>query len=147
VSITARRTADTGYLLCDGAAVPRSTYATLFSVIGTDYGPGDGSTTFNVPDLVGRVPVGEDLAGARLTTFRFGTQSGGEDQHVLTVAEIPPHTHTYNLAAGAQAAPGSGAPSFAGGAGTWTTANQITGGGGAHNNMPPYLVLKYQIKV
>ena len=48
----------TGWLLCDGANVSRTTYADLFAVIGTTYGPGDGSTTFNVPDMSGRVPVG-----------------------------------------------------------------------------------------
>jgi microcystin-dependent protein len=50
-------TAPSGYLLCDGAAVSRTIYAALFTAIGTAYGAGDGSTTFNVPDLRGRVPV------------------------------------------------------------------------------------------
>jgi len=53
-------TAPSGYLLCDGSAVSRTTYADLFSVIGTTYGAGDGSTTFNLPHLKGTVPVGKD---------------------------------------------------------------------------------------
>jgi microcystin-dependent protein len=55
--------APSGYLLCDGSAVSRATYATLFGVVGTDYGVGDGATTFNVPDLRGRVAVGRDNMG------------------------------------------------------------------------------------
>src|SRR5690242_494962 len=51
--------APTGWLLCDGTAVSRATYATLFGVIGTTYGTGDGSTTFNLPDFRGRVPAGK----------------------------------------------------------------------------------------
>ena len=58
VSQTARATAPTGYLLCDGSAVSRTTYSSLFDAIGTVYGSGDGSTTFNIPNLKGRVPVG-----------------------------------------------------------------------------------------
>lgn len=55
--------APTGWLLCNGSAISRSVYSTLFSAIGTSYGAGDGSTTFNIPDLVGRVPVGLSSGG------------------------------------------------------------------------------------
>ena len=64
--------APSGWVLCDGAAISRTTYATLFANIGTNFGAGDGSTTFNVPDLRGRVIVGKDdmggAAAARVTT-------------------------------------------------------------------------------
>jgi microcystin-dependent protein len=56
-------TAPTGWLLCAGQAISRATYAGLFAVIGTAYGAGDGTTTFNVPDLRGRIPAGKDNMG------------------------------------------------------------------------------------
>ncbi len=79
-------TAPEGWLLCDGSAVSRSTYSALFDVIGTTYGAGDGSTTFNVPDLSGKVIIG--VSG----THALGT-NGGEETHTLLTAELPAHTH------------------------------------------------------
>ena len=79
-------TAPQGYLLCDGSAVDRSTYATLFGVIGTTYGEGDGSTTFNVPDLSGRVVIGASGSHALGTT-------GGSETVTLTADQLPVHTH------------------------------------------------------
>jgi len=76
-----------GYLLCDGSAVSRTDYADLFAAIGTTYGSGDGSTTFNVPDLSGRVVLGVSQSHALGTT-------GGEATHVLTEQELPAHSHT-----------------------------------------------------
>lgn len=76
--------APTGWLLCQGQAVSRTTYAQLFSVIGTTYGSGDGSTTFNLPDMRGRVAVGSDA--------NLGTISG-EKTHVQTANEIANHGH------------------------------------------------------
>lgn len=75
-----------GWLLCDGSAVSRSTYSDLFEVIGTTYGDGDGSTTFNVPDLSGRVVIGVSESHALGST-------GGEASHVLTSTELPAHVH------------------------------------------------------
>ena len=72
-------TAPTGWLMCDGSAVSRSTYAMLFSVIGTTYGEGDGSTTFNLPDLTGKVAVGSG------TDYALGS-SGGKDKVTLSAA-------------------------------------------------------------
>lgn len=80
-------TAPQGYLLCDGSAVSRTDYADLFTAIGTTYGAGDGSTTFNVPDLSGRVVIGVSQSHALGTT-------GGEAAHVLTEQELPTHSHT-----------------------------------------------------
>jgi microcystin-dependent protein len=78
------------FLKCDGAAVSRTTYATLFAAIGSAYGTGDGTTTFNVPNLKGRVPVGQDSGEA---SFNALGETGGEMRHVLTVAEMPSHNH------------------------------------------------------
>ena len=71
-------TVPTGYLLCDGQAVSRSTYADLFAVIGTSFGAGDGSTTFNVPNLKGRQVVGRDAAQAEFDTLG---ETGGAKTH------------------------------------------------------------------
>lgn len=90
VSAYAGATAPSGWLLCDGAAVSRATFAALFGVVGTNYGAGDGSTTFNVPNLKGRVPVGLD---AGQTEFDTLAESGGEKAHTLTAAEMPVHSH------------------------------------------------------
>ena len=93
-------TAPTGWLLCDGSAVSRTSYADLFSAIFTTYGSGDGSTTFNVPDLRGRFPLGKDNMGGTSANRVAAAQadvlggSGGEEMHTLTVPEIPPHSHT-----------------------------------------------------
>ena len=93
-----------GWFLCNGQAVKRATYPDLFTAIGTTYGAGDGSTTFNVPDLRDRTVVGQDNMGGAGTTNRI-TQWGsspstiggtfGEDAHRQTVAEMAPHTHSY----------------------------------------------------
>jgi microcystin-dependent protein len=95
-----------GFLLCDGSAVSRSTYSALFSAIGEAYGVGDGSTTFNLPDLRGRIPVGKDdmggAAASRLTSAGSGVDGstlgadGGAETHQLTEDEMPSHTHTQN---------------------------------------------------
>lgn len=80
-------TPPSGYLLCDGSAVSRTTYAALFAVIGTDWGPGDGSTTFNVPDLRGRVAVGAGT-GSGLTP-RSLADTGGSEGVTLTNYQTP----------------------------------------------------------
>lgn len=84
--------APSGYLMCDGSIVSRTTYATLFAVIGTAYGAGDGSTNFGLPDLRGRVPVGKSTAGSSFPTLG---QSGGEETHTLSVAELAYHGHGF----------------------------------------------------
>lgn len=76
-----------GYLLCDGSAVSRTTYAELFSVIGTEFGSGDGSTTFNVPNLTGRLAIGQ-------SNDHLFASSGGEETHALTTGEIASHLHS-----------------------------------------------------
>lgn len=82
-------TAPANWYICDGSAVSRATNASLFAAIGTTYGAGDGSTTFNLPDLRGRVPVGKNGGS-------FGTlgASGGAETIALAAANLPPHTHS-----------------------------------------------------
>lgn len=216
----------TGWLLCDGAAVSRTAYAALFAAVGTVYGAGDGSATFNLPNLKGRVSVGCNSAD---TSFDALGETGGAKTHTLAAAEMPSHTHaqnahshtighdhgavntgyvsndhthsmyfntggesghvhqacagTYNVGSGSgstykyftnnggtgpQTTGGSSGhthlvsgttggistnhvhsvdlPAFGGSSGAATAGNQNTGSGGAHNNMPPYLVLNYIIK-
>jgi microcystin-dependent protein len=93
-----------GWLICGGQAVSRTVYANLFALCGTTYGVGDGSTTFNVPDLRGTVPAGVDNMGGtpanRLTVGGSGISgvtlgaSGGTETHALDIAELAAHTHT-----------------------------------------------------
>jgi microcystin-dependent protein len=148
------------YAICDGAAVNRTTYATLFARIGTTYGVGNGSTTFNLPNLKGNVPVGRDSAQAEFDTLG---ETGGAKTHTLTSAEMPSHTHTqdahshntggYATAQGTFTGAGNSYQMVNQGAnqqnGTSSVAavNQSTGGGGAHNNLQPYIVMNYLIRI
>lgn len=129
--------APTGFLLCDGTAVSRTTYADLFAVTSTTYGVGDGSTTFNLPNLKGSVPVGRDSAQTEFDTLG---ETGGAKTHTLTEAEMPSHTHTA-LGQNVGGATVGGVASN----GTASTTG-ATGGDGAHNNLQPYIVLNYIIK-
>lgn len=86
-------TAPTGWQLCDGTAVSRTTYAALYAVIGTTYGSGDGSTTFNLPDLKGKVIVGRDSAQTEFDTL---AETGGAKTVTLSSTEIPSHTHSID---------------------------------------------------
>ena len=86
-----------GWLFCDGSAMSRTAYAALFAAIGTSYGAGDGSTTFNLPDLRDRLPIGarQSEAGVPKTNVTGTlTQKGGQATHTLITAELPAHTHT-----------------------------------------------------
>jgi microcystin-dependent protein len=129
--------------VCEGQAVSRSTYSNLFATIGIFYGSGDGSTTFNLPNLTGNVPVGYDAA---VGAFDAIGKTGGATTHTLTTAQIPAHTHNITYAqAGNTATTGSGNRSSIPGTGN-SSATTSTGGGGAHNNLQPYIVLRYIIK-
>ncbi len=138
IQMYAGSTLPKGWLLCDGTATNRTTYSALFAVIGTNYGTGDGSTTFNVPDLRGRVGVGKNSG-----TFGSLGATGGEETHTLTTPEIPSHTHSDVLGAGPASIAASGSGLFNVDARGNTGA---TGGGGAHNNLQPYQVVNYIIK-
>lgn len=142
-----------GYLGCDGSAVSRSTYATLFGIVGTSFGSGDGSTTFNLPDLRGRVPVGLGTGtGGGATAWTLGRSTGGETV-TLDTTQIPGHTHTYNSPPTARNITGPGAsgsdpqaPAVNGGPPYSPQDTGSTGGGQPHNNLQPSLGINYIIK-
>lgn len=145
-------TAPTGWLLSYGQAVSRTTYAGLFNVLGTTYGAGDGSTTFNLPDLRGNFPLGkDDMGGAsrnRVTATEADTlgDEGGAETHELTIAELPAHNHAP---VSGQFYTTVGASSFTGPGGVQYNVNSTTANTGSnvpHNNMPPYITCNYIIK-
>lgn len=136
-----------GWLLCAGQNVSRTTYATLFGLLGTYYGGGDGSTTFTLPDLRGRVVAGLDNMGGasanRLVNVIAGGTlgaAGGADIHTLSWNEMPPHTHDYALYGGS-----TGGGSSGGGKSNFNTTTSA-GSGWAHNNTQPTIALNYIIK-
>ncbi|WJR81878.1 tail fiber protein [Bradyrhizobium sp. NP1] len=92
-------TPNSSFAFPTGQAISRTTYAVLFAIIGTTYGPGDGSTTFNLPDKTGRVSAMKEASSTRLTSSYFGGNStslgatGGVESHTLTSAEMPSHNH------------------------------------------------------
>lgn len=124
VTAFAGSSAPSGWLLCYGQAVSRTSYASLFITIGTTYGSGDGSTTFNLPDLRGRVPAGVDNMGgsaaSRLTNTVLTASNtlgatGGTQTHTLTAAQsgIPAHTHPVSDPTHAHTVTGvNGVPAF-----------------------------------
>ena len=132
----------------------RSTYADLFSAIATTYGAGDGSTTFNLPDLRGRSVFGKDdmggtaanrvtSAGSSITGTTLGA-SGGAQNVTLTEAQIPAHTHTVSVQASQSPfSDTSGSYVLSGG----STTTSSTGGGQSHTNMPPTMIMNYIIKI
>jgi microcystin-dependent protein len=137
--------APTGYLICDGSAVSRATYAALFAVTGTTYGTGDGSTTFNLPDLRRRVPMGAGGTSVSGPANTLGA-TGGAETHTLSTAEMPAHTHTsaWYFASSASGG-GFASPAAFNAAGTAFNTSS-TGSGGAHTNVQPSIVLNYIIK-
>ena len=139
-------TAPTGWLLCDGSAVSRTTYDALYSVIGTTYGAGNGSTTFNVPDLRGRTVAGVDNMGGtaqnRITSGVSGITgttlgAAGGDQRLHA------HSHTMN-----NAQFNTASPFFAAGGnyGQNVTGTTSTSGAGNSQNVQPTMMLNYIIK-
>lgn len=94
VRIFAGNFAPRSWAFCEGQLLPISQYSALFSILGTTYG-GDGRTTFGLPDLRGRVPVGEGN-GPGLSDYRLGAK-GGRYQVTLTQSEMPSHDHSATL--------------------------------------------------
>lgn len=151
--------APSGWLLAYGQAVSRTTYADLFAVIGTTYGSGDGSTTFNLPDYRGRVAAGKDNMGGssalRLTSAGSGVDgstlgvTGGAQSHTLTVNQIPAHSHDVITRDGGGGLNGNrpvGSNLGATSGSNNTDAAASKGGGEAHNNVQPSIVQNYIIK-
>jgi microcystin-dependent protein len=152
-----------GWLLCDGAAVSRTTYSTLFGVIGTTFGSGDGSTTFNLPDYQNRAPFG---AGG---LYALGTTGGSKDAVVVSHSHTATSTststvtdpgHRHQVGTGNRDSVGSLLSTLVSGSGTNTslantgisvatstsTTVNSTGSSGTDANMPPYLAINFIIK-
>jgi len=166
---------NSSFALPFGQAISRTTYATLFALVGTTFGGGDGSTTFNLPDLRGRAVFGLDnmggsaasritVAGGNYDGTSLGN-TGGAQNHTLTTGEVPTgivtlnfsdpgHSHTLQ---GNQNAAGTNLINTTSSlAGTITTSTNTTGitasltdhaGGGAHTSMPPAMVLPFILRV
>lgn len=158
------------YLFCNGAAVSRSIYSTLFGIVGTTYGVGDESTTFNIPDLRGRVIAGLDIntggfanrlttgSAANINGQALGANNGnpgdtgrgtnGAQEHLLTAAQsgLPSHDHTIAMEqSNSQISTGSFSALRTGsGESTGTTGG--TDASSAHNNVQPTIILNYIIK-
>jgi microcystin-dependent protein len=142
--------APTGWLFCEGQEVLISSYTTLYNILTSNgtifsYGAntngsgGAGSTHFKIPNLKGRIPVGRDSSQ---TEFNEIGEVGGEKAVAISEAQMPGHVHQYGFGGGTsggayitQASPG----------GTFQSSTQV-GGGQAHNNLQPYIVLNYIIK-
>src|SRR5210317_1049718 len=153
-----------GFLECDGSAVSRTTYAALFAIVGTTYGTGDGSTTFNLPDLQDNVPVGKSnnkalaSTGGANTVTSTGNVGGSTANATLSTAQLASHSHPGANASGtiANNPLGGGYPessqAFSG-----NTGNTGSGSGHSHNMsanfsgdatsvLQPYLTIIYIIK-
>lgn len=134
-----------GYYVESGAALSRTSYSSLFAVIGTTYGAGDGSTTFNIPDSRGRVGVNRNPGDSS-----FGTlgQESGEKTHVLTISEMASHSHMQYVTA----LSGGGAVrndyASDGNGGVYDQGQQTAGAGGgqAHNIIQPSITKRQTIK-
>lgn len=128
----------TGWLKCDGRAISRTEYSALFNVIGTTYGTGDGSTTFNLPDMRNRFPVGAGDSYAL-------NAKGGANTVTLTADQMPSHRHggiyaRYSYSGGS----GVGLVGY-NGTGFVAQYTDYQGRGQAHENRPPYIGLNFLI--
>jgi len=160
----ATSSAPTNWLLCNGTAISRTTYATLFAIIGTTFGSGDGSTTFNVPDYRDRMPIG---AGSTYSP----NSNGGSASTTLSTVNLPSHTHAFttgamsansthshtydkvtsfnNAATGATPflyATSSQATSTVDLSHTHSGTTDATGSATAFTNLPPYIGIYFIIK-
>jgi microcystin-dependent protein len=153
--------APAGWNFCDGSILPINGNEVLFALIGTTYG-GNGTTNFALPDLRGRLPMGQG-AGPNLTPRTIG-QTGGQSTVQLTSASVPTHTHAFNVVGSAattlEATPGIGLAQPSGGAVRYVpptaagatvvqmAAGSITyaaGASQAHPNVMPCLAIQYMI--
>lgn len=146
--------APTGFLLCDASAVNRTTYADLFAVIGTTYGVGDGSTTFNLPDLRGRAVIMVDGAANRITAASTNGANadtlggaGGTETVTLAIANLPTALTVKVTDAGGAAQALQGVANSTTLGGDSNSAITIVGASGtAMSNTQPWIALEYIIK-
>lgn len=160
VSAYGGNNAPEGWLICDGSAVSRTTYRNLFSAIGINYGEGDGTTTFNLPNLKGKVIVGVD---SQDEDFDTTGKSGGEKTHQLVENELPRLTGSIamhsaadrtniNNVSGKFTSGLTNSGRYRNGGNDSTGANSVgiinwgIGNNGSHNNLQPYTVVNYIIK-
>ncbi|WP_430472712.1 phage tail protein [Thalassospira lucentensis] len=142
--------APSGYLLCDGAEILEAEYANLFSAIGSTYGVGQAPGSFKLPDLRGRAPIGAGQGDG--LTDRVIASADGAEVHQLTIDEMPSHSHDWDngyrtlvmtaLSGGVEGS-GQGQTAIA----PLTETGSSRGGDQPHNNMQPFLVVNYIIKV
>lgn len=143
VSLYAGLSTPEGWLVCSGQAISRVDYSDLFTAIGETYGSGDGMTTFNVPNFQARFPIGSNLQLPPGAT-------GGEIEHTLTIDEMPSHNHSRNPSGDTEFyLHGSGSnlgfsTVFVRQSGSASTTGN-KGSGQPHNNMPPYLSMRFII--
>lgn len=149
--------APSGWVLADGTAISRTgANAALFALLnaaGLPYGAGDGSTTFNVPNFKSRSPIGAGQGSGLSNRTLAGT--GGAETHLLTTSEMPSHSHPHSHQISVEANGSTNSPSKVaatagdGNAGTLNTQSDgaNSGGGGAHNNMHPWLAINFIIKL
>lgn len=164
VTMFAASTAPNGWLICDGREISRTTYADLYSIIGDTYGSGDGSSTFDLPDLRGKGVKGYKSDNAKFDSI---AKTGGEEEHTLTINEMPAHNHTGNTShSGSHTHTFSvttdkggngngnivtddgsrGTKSISGGAHSHSFTTNPNGGNAAHNILDPYITMNYIIK-
>jgi len=138
-------TAPSGYLLEDGTAVSRTTYAELFALIGTTYGAGNGSTTFNVPDSRGRVAVNKNASDTQFATLG---QKFGEKTHIQTLSELISHSHAQYVTAnsGGPAIRNDYSSDAAGGTYAQNMITNTTGSSAAYNVIQPSITKMFAIK-
>jgi len=144
-------TLPTGYLHCDGSAVSRTTYAALFAIIGTDYGSGDGSSTFTLPDLQDKVPLGHSGSKAVASTGGAATVSssgsitvaeltpagnvgGSTGNTTISISNMPSHAHDENFNGNITNDPGGAVRTSYSGSAAPVLQTGNTGGGGAHSH-------------
>jgi len=148
-----------GFLECTGAAVSRSTYSALFAIVGTTYGAGDGSTTFNIPDIQDKVILGKSgtkalgSTGGAATTTNTGNVGGSTANATLSTGQLPSHSHpaltpsgSFSSNAGGSSGKTSGNSGNAGEDGAHSHNMSATFSGDATSVVQPYLAVIYIIK-